>query len=41
MVARHGMPEPEDRAAMLDYLEQTFPQRMTPRGGGFRNPFMK
>ncbi len=43
MVARHGMPAPDDkdRAAMLDYLEQAFPQRTTPSSGGFRNPFMK
>ena len=43
MISRHGMPAPEakDRETILDYLEQTFPQRTTPSGGGFRNPFMK
>lgn len=43
MISRHGMPAPEakDRDTILDYLEQTFPQRTTPSGGGFRNPFMK
>ncbi|CAM5382121.1 hypothetical protein AFEL58S_01742 [Afipia felis] len=45
MIARHGMPEPEakDREIIINYLEQTFPQRLTPSGGagGFRNPFMK
>ena len=43
MISKHGMPAPEakDRDTILDYLEQTFPQRTTPSGGGFRNPFMK
>lgn len=46
MIARHGMPELEakDREIVLNYLEQTFPQRTAPGGGnsgGFRNPFMK
>ncbi|HWW46834.1 MAG TPA: hypothetical protein VNZ94_03220 [Xanthobacteraceae bacterium] len=41
MISKHNMPKPEaaEREVILNYLEQTFPQRTTPSGGGFRNPF--
>jgi mono/diheme cytochrome c family protein len=41
MTQRHNMPAlaPDERRAVLDYLEKTFPPRARP--GGWQNPFSK
>ena len=42
MVRRHNMPlpEPADRAVLLNYLEAAYPPR-APGRGGWQNPFSK
>jgi hypothetical protein len=42
MTTRHGMPklEGDDRKIVLDYLEQTYPQRAPAQSGGWQNPFL-
>jgi aromatic ring-opening dioxygenase catalytic subunit (LigB family) len=43
MIDKHGMANigGDDRKLVLDYLEQTYPQRAPSAGGGWQNPFLK
>lgn len=42
MTEKHGMPPLDgvDRKVVLDYLENTYPPKTSPRGGGPPNPFL-